>query len=170
MTDTVDPNFSQSEDAGVAAMPTDAKQIYSVGVSTGGIAEIRMAKQALGAHITATTLDEKGADFSSKIIAEHGLADRIEVKIEDVAGGLPYGDEQFDYVYARLVLHYLTKQQLPPTLGNLRRIVRPGGRLFVVVRSVECPDAHKEDAQYDPETGLTRYIGGNGKVCYRQYQ
>jgi ubiquinone/menaquinone biosynthesis C-methylase UbiE len=40
-------------------------------------------------------------------------------------------------------------------LAELKRILKPRGRLFVVVRSTKCPDALREGAQYDPETGLT---------------
>jgi cyclopropane fatty-acyl-phospholipid synthase-like methyltransferase len=161
--------FSQSEEKGIALLPKGATKIYSVGVSTGGTAEIRMALQEPGAHIVATTLDQQGADFSRKIVAEHQLDDRVEIKIENVADPLPYADVEFDYVYARLVLHYLTKQELPGVLESLRRILKPEGSLFVVVRSTDCPDMHREGAQYDENTGLTRYVGGNGKVCFRQF-
>ncbi len=154
MTDTT-TQFSRSEDAGIELLPTDAKKIYSVGISTGGIAEMRMAEQLPGVHIIATTIDEKGIDFAKELIQDKGLADQIEVKLEDIARPLAYADDSFDYVYARLVLHYLPKADLAKSLAELYRVLRSDGKLFVVVRSTECPDAKREGATYDPETGLT---------------
>ena len=162
-------NFSRSEEAGIISVPEGAQNIYSVGVSTGGIAEIRMAESRPSAKVTATTLDASGLEFSKQIISEAGLGERIELKIEDVAAPLAYESETFDYIYARLVLHYLPKQALPTALAGLHRILKPGAGLFVVVRSTECPDYKQEGATYDEETGLTRYIGGDGKICYRQF-
>jgi ubiquinone/menaquinone biosynthesis C-methylase UbiE len=70
---------------------------------------------------------------------------------------MPYDDNEFDYVYARLVLHYLTNQQLPKTLAELYRILKPGGKFFVVVRSVKSKGATREGAVLDENTGITRY-------------
>ncbi|HSX15683.1 MAG TPA: methyltransferase domain-containing protein [Candidatus Saccharimonadales bacterium] len=148
-------SFSKSEDVGIGLLPADAKQIYSVGISTGGIAEMRMAGLLPDAHIIATTIDEKGVAFATELIKEKGLDQQIEVKLEDVAKPLPYEDGHFDYIYARLVLHYLSKDDLATTLTELCRVLRSGGKLFVVVRSVECDDAKREGATYDPETCLT---------------
>ena len=64
-------------------------------------------------------------------------------------------DNHFDYAYARLVLHYLPKDVLVSALAELYRVLKPGGKCFVVVRSTKCPDAVREDAVFDPETNLT---------------
>jgi len=92
MTD-ITTGFSRSEDAGVEQMPADAKNIYSVGISTGGVAEMRMAQKLSGAHIVATTVDEKGVKFAQQRISEANLSDQIEAKLEDVAKPLAYTDE-----------------------------------------------------------------------------
>lgn len=55
--------------------------------------------------------------------------------------GLLYSSGEFDFVYARLVLHYLTQQQLSKSLMDLQWVLRKGGRIFVVVRSADCPEA-----------------------------
>lgn len=146
---------SISEDHGIASLTEQDLEIYSVGISTGGVAEIRMAEANPKRHIIATTIDKEGIEFAKKYIAEQHFENQIEAKIEDVADPLPYADDHFDYIYARLVLHYLPKDKLASTLTELRRIVKPGGKLFVVVRSTKCPDAMRKDATLDPETGLT---------------
>lgn len=149
---------SQSEDNGIALLTDEDKEIYSVGISTGGVAEIRMAELNPNRHIIATTIDEEGVAFAQKVIAEKHLDHQIEAKIEDVAQPLPYSDGHFDYIYARLVLHYLPKATLNDALAELYRVLRKGGKLFVVVRSINCPDAQNPRATYDPLTGLTTCV------------
>src|SRR5690242_1918513 len=92
---------SQSENNGLACLQEKDLKIYSVGISTGGVAEIRMAKNFPQRSIIATTLDHKGAVFARKHIEEGGMQKQIEVKLEDVAKVLAYSDASFDFVYAR---------------------------------------------------------------------
>ncbi len=152
-----DIKASRSEDHGIELLQDTDREILSVGISTGGVAEIRMAQSDPQRHIVATTIDEKGLAFAQKYITEQGLDSQIETKLEDVSEPLAYPDEHFDYVYARLVLHYLPEDKLKATLLELRRVLRPGGKLYIVVRSTKCPDATREGAQYDPTTHLTTH-------------
>ncbi len=163
------PMFSRSEEAGIALTPDDAEQILSVGISTGGIAEIRMAENSPSAHIVATTIDIAGAKFAQEYIDQAGYSDSIDVKIEDVTEPMPYADETFDYVYARLVLHYLSKHDLATALSGLHRVVKTKGKLFTVVRSTDCPDARQADSTYNPTTGFTTCTGKNGDKYSRYY-
>ncbi|MES2121420.1 MAG: class I SAM-dependent methyltransferase [Chlamydiota bacterium] len=159
---------SLSENNGIAALyPLDEK-VYSVGISTGGVAEMRMAAALPSRRIIATTIDAQGAEFARKKILESGLSERIEVRIEDVGAPLPYEEGAFDFIYARLVLHYLPKESLDRSLKELFRVLKTGGRLYVVVRSVECQEAQVAGALYDPETGITRYVF-NGQQLSRYF-
>ncbi len=139
-------------------MPAGAMKIYSVGVSTAGLAEIRMAKNKPDRHVIASTIDQAGADFAAKYIAEQNASNQVDVKIEDVTKSLPYQDNQFDYVYARLVLHYLAIDDLVKALAELHRIVKSGGKIYIVVRSTNCPDYSRDTSKFDPETHLTTYV------------
>ncbi|HEY5152625.1 MAG TPA: methyltransferase domain-containing protein [Candidatus Saccharimonadales bacterium] len=148
---------SISEDDGIATLTDSDLEIYSVGISTGGVAEIRMATMNPKRHIVATTIDVEGVEFAKQHVAENGLDRQIEAKVEDVTKPLAYQDASFDYVYARLVLHYLPEQGLIDALSELHRILKPAGKLFVVVRSTKCPDALRGDNSFDPETNITTF-------------
>lgn len=158
MKDTLDTQsnlLSISEDNGLANIaPTDLN-IYSIGISTAGRAEIRMAQQNPNCHVTATTIDEKGAQFTKELVKKHKLEKQITVKLEDVSQPLPYQENSFDFIYARLILHYLSKQKLKHALAELYRALKPGGKLFVVVRSNQNHDAMGTKTTYDPRTCLT---------------
>ncbi|MET0779680.1 MAG: methyltransferase domain-containing protein [Candidatus Saccharimonadales bacterium] len=146
---------SLSEDHGIATLTGDDLEIYSVGISTGGVAEIRMAEADPKRHIVATTIDKQGVAFAKKYIAERHLEDQIEAKVEDISEPLPYPNDGFDLIYARLVLHYLPKNKLAGALAELHRVLKPSGKLFIVVRSADCPDAKRQGASFDPATNLT---------------
>jgi SAM-dependent methyltransferase len=152
---------SQSEDNGITLLTDKDLEVYSVGISTGGVAEIRMAEDNPARRIVATTVDEAGVTFAQKFINEKHLENQIEVKLEDVGQPLSYDNNHFDYVYARLVLHYLPKVTLDKALAELHRVLKLGGKLFVVVRLENCPDAKDPNSTYDPKTGLTTYIQTN---------
>lgn len=149
-------NYSPSEENGLNQLCPDDLRVYSVGISTGGIAEMRMAEYS-SRHIIATTIDERGIEFATAQIEAANLAGRVELKLEDAAEPLPYVDGYFDFVYARLVLHYLPKDKLIFALASLHRVLKPGGKLYTVVRSDRCDHAHMEDSTYDPLTELTEY-------------
>jgi ubiquinone/menaquinone biosynthesis C-methylase UbiE len=148
--------FSTTENHGIGQLTDEDLIVYSVGISTGGIAEMRMAELP-SRQIIATTIDHNGLRFAQEQIDQADLSDQIELKLEDVAEQIQYPDNYFDYIYARLVLHYLPRVKLEIALSSLQRVLKPGGRLYAVVRSNKCEHALLPDSIYDPETELTEY-------------
>lgn len=69
---------SISENHGLSLMSNQDKNIYSVGMSTGGIAEIRMARDLPHRRIIATTIDLEGANFAQHQVEQASLSDRIK--------------------------------------------------------------------------------------------
>lgn len=160
---------SASEDNGLALLTSKDLHIYSVGISTGGIAEMRMAELNPNCHIITTSIDIEGVKFAEKRLKEKGFQDRLEVKIEDISQPLNYENNHFDFIYARLVLHFLTKAKLENALQELHRVLKDGGKLFVVVRSTDCLECKSKDSTYDPITHLTTYHSKDGKAYSRYF-
>lgn len=150
---------SKSEKRGLKLLKPNMLNILSVGISTGGSAEINMAKICPSAKITATTIDENGLNFSIKQMSKFKEFSRIDAKIEDVSKPMPYDNNTFDFVYARLVLHYLDKQQLNNTLNEIYRVLKPNGILFIVTRNNKEWELKKPEfvISYDEETNMTTY-------------
>lgn len=151
----IEPKFLPSELHGLQAIPIDAMHVYSVGVNATGAAEIRLAEQNPCRTVIATTLDRHAVAGVETRARASNVANQITVKIEDVSRPLPYEDATFGFIYARLVLHYLSKQRLALALNSLHRVLQPGGQLYVVVRSQECPDYTDPAARHDSATGLS---------------
>jgi SAM-dependent methyltransferase len=160
---------SISENNGIAIINDNDLRIYSVGISTGGAAEMRMAESQPQRMVIATTIDIEGAHFARERIEERGLSKQVVVKIEDVSQSLPYRNDSFDFIYARLVLHYLPKTKLIQALSELHRILKDGGKLFIVVRSSDCYEASSKSSLFDPLTGLTTYTSHDGNSYSRLF-
>ncbi len=158
---------SISESNGISLITPEDRSIYSVGISTGGVAEIRMAQKSPLCRIIATTVDQKGAQIAREKIYHEHLSQQIDVKIEDISQPLPYEERFFDFVYARLVLHYLSKKDLTLALAELHRVLKTTGKLFIVVRSKECQEARH--GTLNPETGMTTYVSDNGHTYMRYF-
>lgn len=163
---------SKSEKRGLKLLNPDMENILSVGISTGGSAELNMAKVCQKAKIVATTIDEKGLNFSIEKLSNFPDFERIEAKLEDVSKPMPYADNTFDYVYARLVLHYLDKQQLNDALNEIFRVLKPNGILFVVARNNKEWEIQKPEfiISYDEETNITTYYEQWKKEVVRKRQ
>ncbi len=148
---------STSEEHGINLITEKDLNILSIGISTAGSAEIKMAEKNRNSHIIATTIDKEGLNYTKNIIEQYGLSDRIETKLEDISEKMPYNDEFFDFVYARLVLHYLDNENLTNALKEIKRVMKKHGRLYIVVRSRDEWEAKLEGASYDENTGITQY-------------
>ncbi|WP_310725605.1 class I SAM-dependent methyltransferase [Streptomyces sp. N2A] len=74
-----------------------------------------------------------GIDASAGMLAlaRQRLGDDVALHVVDLRDRLPFTDGAFDDVVASLVLHYL--EDWGPTLAELRRVLRPGGRLIASV-------------------------------------
>lgn len=148
---------SISEEHGINLIKEKDENILSVGISTAGSAEIKMARENPNRHIIATTIDTRGVEITKNNIIQEGLEDRIELKIEDISEKLPYTDNYFDFIYARLVLHYLSNMQLENALSEIYRVMKENSKFFIAVRSLDEWEAKLEGSSFDEETGFTRY-------------
>jgi SAM-dependent methyltransferase len=109
----------------------------------GDVAGRRILDAGCGSGPLFAALRDRGAivtgfDKSAGMVelARRRLGDDADLRVADLGGPLPFPDGGFDDVIASLVLHYL--EDWGPALAELRRVLKPGGRLLV---SVEHPFA-----------------------------
>jgi SAM-dependent methyltransferase len=104
----------------------------------GDVAGRRILDAGCGSGPLTAALRERGAavtgiDSSAGMLAlaRRRLGDDVALHVVDLNDPLPFADGAFDDVVASLVLHYL--EDWGPTLAELRRVLRPGGRLIASV-------------------------------------
>lgn len=104
----------------------------------GDVTGRRILDAGCGSGPLLAELRERGAqvsgfDLSSGMVdlARRRLGADTDLRVADLAAPLPYADGAFDDVISSLVLHYL--EDWGPALAELRRVVKPGGRLLVSV-------------------------------------
>lgn len=129
----------------------------------------RILDAGCGSGPLSAALRDRGAtmvafDGSAAMVelARRRLGDEVPVVVADLAAPLPFSDGEFDDVVASLVLHYIDDWTRP--LAELRRILKPGGRLIVsvnhpLVRVFTHPDedyfatrSYAEDFDFAGET------------------
>jgi ubiquinone/menaquinone biosynthesis C-methylase UbiE len=105
----------------------------------GDVAGRRILDAGCGSGPLAAALRDRGAvvtgiDASAGMLAlaRQRLGDDAELHVADLSDRLPFADGAFDDVVASLVLHYL--EDWGPTLAEMRRVIKPGGRLIASVQ------------------------------------
>ena len=107
-------------------------------VLAGDVTGRRILDAGCGSGPLSAALRDRGAimtgfDSSAAMLklARRRLGDDADLQLADLGRPLPYPDAAFDDVVASLVLHYLGNWTAP--LAELRRVLKPGGRLIASV-------------------------------------
>ncbi len=108
-------------------------RVLEIGCGWGGFAEFA-AKEA-GARVVALTISNEQANFARRRIAGNGLAESVEIRVED------YRDAtgSFDSIVSIEMLEAVGAENWPVYFDVLRDRLKPGGRALLQVITV--PDA-----------------------------
>lgn len=111
------------------AQITPGERILDVGCGTGDLT-LRAAERA------GSTGQVCGIDPGPEMIATaRRKADRKHVAVDFRVGvieQLPYPDDSFDVVLSSLMMHHLPADLKPIGLAEIRRVLKPTGRLIIV--------------------------------------
>jgi len=108
--------------------PEDARAILDIGCGAGQtIVALGAAARSVGVDV-----DVDALQFAAK---RPGDALRVAAAKGEY---LPFGDASFDYVYSRVAIPYMN---IPAALSEMHRVLRPGGRLWLALHSIEIPAA-----------------------------
>lgn len=116
----------------------EGRRVLDAGCGSGPLFEDLRAR---GAQVS-------GFDASPAMLelARRRLGADADLTVADLSGPLPYADGAFDDVVCSLVLHYLRDWTAP--LSELRRILRPGGRLLLSVNHPRILESSDPSADY----------------------
>lgn len=120
------------------------RRVLDAGCGSGPLSEALRARGAIVA----------GFDSSAAMVelARERLGEDADLKVADISRSLPFADGAFDDVVVSLVLHYLQDWTAP--LSELRRVLKPGGRLLLSVNHPRILESSDPSADY---FSLTEY-------------
>jgi ubiquinone/menaquinone biosynthesis C-methylase UbiE len=122
----------------------------------GDVAGRRILDAGCGSGPLLAVLRDRGAivtgfDKSAGMLelARRRLGDDADLTVAVLGSPLPFPDDTFDDVTASLVLHYL--EDWGPALAELRRVLKPGGRLIVSVNHPFAENLWHREAGLKPD-------------------
>lgn len=138
--------------AKIALKPGD--HVLEVGCGWGGFAELA-ARQ--GAFVTALTLSKEQKAYAEARLAAAGLADRVEVRLQD------YRDVtgSFDGVVSIEMIEAVGEAYWPVYFETIQRVLKPGGRAAIQAITIEA--SRFEPYRRSPDF-IQRYIFPGGML------
>lgn len=106
-----------AKDTGIG--PKD--RVLEIGCGWGGFAEF--AAREIGCHVTGLTISKEQHAFATERIAKAGLADRVEIKLQD------YRDEagKYDRIASIEMFEAVGEKYWPTFFNKMRECLTPGG-------------------------------------------
>ncbi|CRZ17381.1 class I SAM-dependent methyltransferase [Mycolicibacterium neworleansense] len=140
---------------------SDGQRVIEIGCGTGNLT-VRAKRSCPAADIVATDPDPRALERAGR--KTKGMAG---IRFERAyAQELPFGDGEFDAALSSMMLHHLDGDTKVAAVGQLFRVLRPGGVLHIVdVRGDGVPRL-LEDAGFACEITGSDRIRLAGRVTY----
>jgi cyclopropane-fatty-acyl-phospholipid synthase len=129
-------------------------RVLDVGCGWGSFA-LHAAKR-YGVDVVGVTLSSEQAALASKRVAEAGLTDRVEIRIQDYRD---VNDGPFDAISSIGMSEHVGSEQMPRYTSQLRDLLRPGGRLLNHAISWNAGPTDP-----DPDSFIPRYVFPDGEM------
>jgi ubiquinone/menaquinone biosynthesis C-methylase UbiE len=100
--------------------------VLEIGCGSGGYA-LHLA-ETLQCRLTGIDINEPGIHNANRLASTEGLSSKIHFEQCDASEQLPFADQTFDAVFSNDVLCHIPGR--PALLGELFRILKPGGRIL----------------------------------------
>lgn len=135
----------------------EGMRLLDVGCGWGSM--VLHAVREYGVRAVGITLSEEQATLARKRVAEAGLADRIEIRVQDYR---EVHDEPFDAISSVGMAEHVGRTQYAEYAGALYSLLKPGGRLLnhqIARRPVADEEAYHVDEFID------RYVFPDGELA-----
>lgn len=99
--------------------------VLDIGCGTGTL-DVLIKRRYPTVEVMALDPDPKALALAQRKAAKGGVAIRFD---RGFADALPYKDGAFDRVFSSMMFHHLRKDDRSPALAEVRRVLKPGGRL-----------------------------------------
>lgn len=134
---------------------TEDMRVLDVGCGWGSF--VIHAAREYGARAVGITLSRAQAEFARKRVAEEGLSDRVEIRVQDYR---EVADGPFDAIASIGMAEHVGAAMLPTYAGSMFRLLRPEGRLLnhAISRHPLVPP-HPDNTSF-----ISRYVFPDGEL------
>ncbi|MEU6330645.1 cyclopropane-fatty-acyl-phospholipid synthase family protein [Streptomyces sp. NPDC047049] len=135
------------------------KDLRLLDVGCGWGSMVLHAAREYGVRAVGITLSEEQATFARKRIAEAGLADRVEIRVQDYR---EIHDEPFDAISSVGMAEHVGRTRYAEYAGALYALLKPGGRLLnhqIARRPVA------DESAYHVDEFIDRYVFPDGELA-----
>jgi demethylmenaquinone methyltransferase/2-methoxy-6-polyprenyl-1,4-benzoquinol methylase len=134
-----DSSEHTAREKGLALLAAAAgEKVLVVGFGTGHSVAALARSVGTNGRVSGIDISEGMLEVASKRVADDGIAGQVDLSVGD-ARSLKSADGQFDAAFISFTLELFNETEIPRVLGEIRRALRPGGRLAVVAMARE-PD------------------------------
>ena len=116
-----------------------------------------IAAEELGCRVTAITVSREQFDHVRKLVADRGLTDRVEPRLEDFRSTRG----AFDRIVSVEMIESIPQQLWAPYFAQLHDLTKPGGTIGLQVITVA--DRHWASSDANPDF-VRRYVFPGGQV------
>ncbi|WP_457972243.1 class I SAM-dependent methyltransferase [Arthrobacter sp. D1-17] len=129
-------------------------RVLDVGCGWGSF--VLHAAERYGVNVVGITLSTEQAEFVRKRVAEAGLTERVDIRVQDYRD---VEDGPFDAISSIGMSEHVGRAQLPDYVEQLHNLLRPGGRLLN--HAISWNAGPTED---DPDSFIPRYVFPDGEM------
>ena len=157
------------------ASALEGEKVLDLGTGT-GIIPILMAAKTPAAHLTGLEIQEESADMARRSVAYNGLEDRIDIITGDIKDAPQiFGASSFDVITtnppymiadhglvnpdeAKAVARHEIKCTLEDVISQSAKVLKPGGRFFMVHRPFRLSEIFTLMSEYEIEPKRMRMV------------
>jgi cyclopropane-fatty-acyl-phospholipid synthase len=129
-------------------------RLLDVGCGWGGM--VMHAAEHYGVDAVGITISRRQGDLAEKRIAEAGLADRVEIRLQDYR---ELGEERFNAISSIGMFEHVGLSELATYFGVLYRLLEPQGRLLN--HGISRPPG---PSGFDKRSFIPRYVFPDGEL------
>ena len=106
----------------------------------------------------------EGIEYTKEMLKEYGLGQYADNMSVGTLTQLPYQDNFFEGIICYGVLYYLSYEDIKKAVQEMTRVLKPDGKLLLVVRTIEDYRYNKTE-EVDGEKHTTIINEGNEEKC-----
>jgi ubiquinone/menaquinone biosynthesis C-methylase UbiE len=115
---------------------TRGETVLEIGFGTGHCLKQMAEAVGEGGRVYGIDISSGMLVASRRRLEKAGLWSRVELTCDD-AMKMPYADDKFDAVFSSFALELFDSPEIPQVLAEIRRVLRPNGRVGIISMSKE---------------------------------